>query len=243
MRMDGRPRIGLTCSALRAEGYYDPYLRAIESAGAEAVVIAPPTQRWDHGDTERILAGIDGLVIPGGWDVAPAEYGATPTDETTPLDRALDQAEAALVRGAIRASVPVFGICRGQQLINVALGGSLLQHIDGHAEAGQPRGRLAHTIAVKRDSDLGQVAPPQLMVNSMHHQAVRDLAPGLRATAHSPDGIIEALESTDSLVVAVQCHPEELVADHAWARALFARFVERGAARSRRPSAANAGQL
>lgn len=234
--MDGRPRVGLTCSPLRVEGYYDPYLRAIESAGAEPVRISPLPMQPGRDDTERILADIDGLVVPGGWDVAPEEYGGNRVTEMTQVDRALDQTEVALVRGAVTSGVPVFGICRGQQLINVALGGSLLQHIDGHDEPGQPRTRLAHAVVVDPESELGQVAPQPLMVNSLHHQAVDELAPGLRATAHSPDGIVEAFESPDGMVVAVQSHPEELIADEAWARALFARFVERSAARSRRPA-------
>jgi putative glutamine amidotransferase len=234
--MDGRPRIGLTCSPLRAEGYYDPYLEAIESAGAEAVVISPLPTQPSPEDTERILTGIDGLMVPGGWDVAPEEYGGNRVTEMTQLDRALDQTEAALVRGAVGSGVPVLGICRGQQLINVALGGSLLQHIDGHDGHGQPRSLLAHVVAIDPDSELGRVAPQELMVNSLHHQAVKDLAPGLRATAHSPDGIVEGLESADGMVVAVQSHPEELITDEPWARALFAQFVARSAGRARRPA-------
>jgi putative glutamine amidotransferase len=234
--MEGRPRIGLTCSPLREEGYYDPYLQAIESAGAEAVVIAPLPTQPGREDTDRILTGIDGLMVPGGWDVAPEEYGGNRVTEMTQLDRALDQTEVALVRGAVESGVPVLGICRGQQLINVALGGSLLQHIDGHDGHEHPRSSLAHLVAVDPESELGQVAPPQLMVNSLHHQAVKDLAPGLRATAHSPDGIVEGLESPDGMVVAVQSHPEELIAGEPWARALFAQFVERSAGRTRRPA-------
>jgi putative glutamine amidotransferase len=166
----------------------------------------------------------------------PEEYGGNRVTEMTQLDRALDQTEAALVRGAVDSGVPVLGICRGQQLINVALGGSLLQHIDGHDGHGQPRSLLAHVVAIDPDSELGRVAPQELMVNSLHHQAVKDLAPGLRATAHSPDGIVEGLESADGMVVAVQSHPEELITDEPWARALFAQFVERSAGRARRPA-------
>jgi putative glutamine amidotransferase len=236
--MEDKPRIGLTCSPLRVTGYYDPYLRAIESAGGEPVPISPLPSRPGHSDTARILAGIDGLVVPGGWDVGPEEYGGTAVSGMTEVDPALDQTEAALVRGAVETGVPVFGICRGQQLINVALGGSLLQHIEGHDGKGHSRGRLAHPVAVDPDSELGRIAPPVLMVNSIHHQAVDVLAPGLRSTAASPDGVIEAVESPDGMVVAVQSHPEELVADQAWARALFARFVERSGQASRPTSAA-----
>ncbi len=233
--MEARPRIGITCSPLRVEGYYDPYLRAIESAGAEPVVISPIPVQPSRADAERILAGIDGLIVPGGWDVSPEQYGGTRVTEMTQLDRALDQTEVALARGAAESGVPVLGICRGQQLINVALGGSLLPHIDGHDIQGHPRNRLAHLIEVDPDSDLGHVVPERFMVNSLHHQAVKDLASGLRATAHSPDGIIEALESSDGMIVAVQSHPEELVEDESWARALFARFIDRSTTARARP--------
>jgi putative glutamine amidotransferase len=238
--MGGRPRIGVTCSPLRREGYYDPYLQAIESAGGEAVVISPLPAVPGHDDAQRILAGVDGLVVPGGWDVAPEEYGGAAIDGVTEVDHPLDQTEVALVRGAVESRVPVFGICRGQQLINVALGGTLLQHIEGHDGHDHERTRMAHAVAVDPESELGRVAPQHLMVNSLHHQAIKDLAPGLRTTAVSPDGIVEAVESLDGLVVAVQSHPEELIADHSWARDLFARFVERSAGRTV-PSVPQAG--
>lgn len=230
--MERRPRIGITCSPLRVAGYYDKYLAAIEAAGADAVVIAPLPAAPGPGDAAGILSRIDGLMVPGGWDVSAEAYGGEALSEGTPVDPALDRTEVALVNGAVGSRTPVFGICRGQQLINVAFGGSLFAHIDDHDGHGQPRDILAHPVDVDPDSELGRVAPARLMVNSLHHQAVRDLAPGLRATAHSPDGIIEALESDDGLVVAVQSHPEELVGSQSWARDLFRRFVERSAARA-----------
>jgi putative glutamine amidotransferase len=227
-----KPRIGITCSPLRNVGYYDTYLRAIELAGGEPVVLAPRPSPLDAEAARGMLGGIDGLLVPGGWDLDPVWYGESRADESDELDPALDQTEIALVRDAVDNRVPVFGICRGQQVINVALGGSLLQHIDGHDMHGQARSLLAHAIDVNPDSELGQVMPDStVLVNSLHHQAVKAVAPGLRATAHSPDGIVEGLESPDGLVVAVQCHPEELVTDQSWAGALFDRFVARVAAR------------
>ncbi len=231
--MGAKPRIGITCSPLRVAGYYDPYLRAIDSAGAEPVVIEPLATRPDRRDTERILSGVDGLLVPGGWDVSPEEYGGQPVDDRTEIDPALDQTEVELVRGAAEMGTPVLGICRGQQLINVALGGSLHQHIDGHDFHGQPRHTLAHAVEVEPDSELGRITAETLMVNSLHHQAIDALAPTLRATAYSPDDIIEAIESADGAIVAVQAHPEELIDYHSWARALFERFVERSADRAR----------
>ena len=231
--MGARPRIGITCSPLRVAGYYDAYLHAIESAGAEPVVIVPVAGGPDADDATRILGDVDGLLVPGGWDIAAEEYGGEPVSDVVQVDHALDKTELALVRGAAKWGTPVLGICRGQQLINVALGGSLLQHIDGHDTHGQPRHTLAHAVEVEEDSELGRVAARTLMVNSLHHQAIKDLAPALRATAHSPDDIIEAVENGDGTIVAIQAHPEELFEYHSWARDLFARFVQRSAARAR----------
>ncbi len=119
-------------------------------------------------------------------------------------------------------------------MINVAIGGSLRQHLDGHDMHGHPRDLLAHPIEVVPGSELAQRAPDDtLMVNSLHHQAVKDVAPGLHETAHSPDGIVEGIESADGLIVAVQCHPEELLGQQGWAMALFQRFVERVAEHER----------
>jgi putative glutamine amidotransferase len=122
----------------------------------------------------------------------------------------------------------VLGICRGQQVINVAMGGSLLQHLDGHEVRSFGRNHLAHTIEVEPRSELGRAAGLQkLRVNSLHHQAIGKLAPGLRQTARGDDGTVEGVETSDGLIVAVQCHPEELATDLPWARKLFERFVER----------------
>jgi putative glutamine amidotransferase len=133
-----------------------------------------------------------------------------------------------LVRGAVDSQVPVFGICRGQQVINVALGGTLLQHVEGHDQHGRPRHELAHEVVVEPDSELRSVVPGGVLeVNSLHHQAVKVPAPALRVTARSHDGVVEGMESRDGLIVAVQCHPEELVERQSWALGLLRRFVER----------------
>ncbi len=164
-------------------------------------------------------------------------------EETADVDLPLDRTEIALVRAAVDAGVPVFGICRGQQVINVALGGSLFQHIDGHDMHGHPRDLLAHPIDVAPGSELSKVIPADtVMVNSLHHQSVKDVAPGLHVTARSPDGVVEGIELSDGLVVAVQCHPEELLGQDGWALSLFRRFVDRvGESDRRRAAAPNSG--
>jgi putative glutamine amidotransferase len=219
-----RPRVGVSCSSLRPPAYYDPYLRAIEAAGADPLRVTGV----EPAETAALLGQFDGFLLPGGWDIDPAEYGEPPQREAELVDHQLDRMEIALVRAAVEARTPVFGICRGQQLINVALGGSLWQHIEGHDMHGHPRDLLAHSVTIDAHSGMAKaVRDSTVMVNSLHHQAVKQPADGLRVTARSPDGVIEALESPDGAVIAVQCHPEELDDAHPWARDLFERFVER----------------
>jgi putative glutamine amidotransferase len=171
---------------------------------------------------------VDGLLLPGGADVDPAFYGADPDPRLGTVDRELDQTELALFRQARESGRPVFGICRGQQLINVAMGGTLVQHLDGHEARALGRAHLAHRVEVEPTSELGRAAgEDSIAVNSLHHQAVDRVAPGLRPTARTAEGVVEALETEDGSVVAVQCHPEELATDLPWARSLFEGFVDR----------------
>jgi len=195
----------------------------VEAAGAQAVYLPPGTGS---------VAGLDGLLLPGGWDVDPALYGEKPDPKTGDIDPELDETEIRLFKLARTEQIPVLGICRGQQVINVAMGGTLLQHLDGHEVRAFGRKHLAHTAAVDPASELGHAAESrEIKVNSLHHQAVRSVAPGLRQTATGDDGTIEGLESDDGLIVAVQCHPEELTGDLPWAKKLFERFVARARAR------------
>jgi len=195
----------------------------VEAAGAEAVYLPPGTGS---------LAEVDGLLLPGGWDVDPALYGEEADAKVGDIDPELDETEIRLFKDARGREIPVLGICRGQQVINVAMGGSLIQHLEGHEVRAYGRKHLAHTAAVDPESELGQAAEGRdIQVNSLHHQAVRSVAPGLRQTATGDDGTIEGLETDDGLVVAVQCHPEELTGDLPWASKLFERFVARARAR------------
>ena len=137
--------------------------------------------------------------------------------------------EIPLARTAFEGEKSILAICRGQQVLNVALGGTLIQHLETHprGESHGDRIALLHTVRLDPHSVLGELIGPSLEVNSLHHQAVKDVAPGLRAVGWSEDGVIEALESDSGSVLAVQCHPEELVATQPWARRLFAAFVAR----------------
>jgi putative glutamine amidotransferase len=214
-----KPKIGITTSPRRGDQYYAAYRRAVVEAGAEPVDLPPGTAS---------LPNLDGLLLPGGEDVDPSFYGEVPDAKTGPVDRDLDETELDLFRQAREQNLPVLGICRGQQVINVAMGGSLVQHLEDHEVRAHGRSHLAHAIDVDPSSELGRAAGDhKIRVNSLHHQAIRRLAPGLHQTARADDGTVEAVESDDGLVIAVQCHPEELTTDLPWARTLFERFVAR----------------
>ena len=230
--MAEKPKIAITVSPRRGEPYYLPYRKAVEAAGAEPVELPPGTSS---------LPEVDGLLLPGGWDVDPAFYGEQKDEKVGPIDRELDETELRLFQQAREQEIPILGICRGQQVINVALGGSLVQHLEDHDVRGFGRSHLAHTIEViDPSSELGHAAGEhKIRVNSFHHQAIRRLAPGLHETAKGEDGTVEGVESDDGLIVAVQCHPEELWRKNDWARRLFSAFVEAatGTGRSiRRPT-------
>jgi len=182
-----------------------------------------------------LVASIDGLLLTGGGDVAPGRYGAHPVAETTNVDPARDDFELALVEAAFERSLPVLAICRGMQLLNVALGGSLVQHVpaatgsvhdhvDRYAEA-------VHKVRIDPDSHLAEaLGVVSAEVNSIHHQAVERAAPGARAVAWAPDGTVEAIEIPGRPhVVAVQWHPE-LLEDWPEQQGLFRQLVVDAAA-------------
>ncbi|HKR99061.1 MAG TPA: gamma-glutamyl-gamma-aminobutyrate hydrolase family protein [Candidatus Dormibacteraeota bacterium] len=222
------PKIGITCSPRRGADYYTRYLRLIEAAGGRPLVIEPMLAP-DELHAAALMGTLDGLVLPGGWDIDPPMYGEKRTiPETEDVDHPLDSTERQLVRSAVRAGVPVFGICRGLQMVNVALGGTLRQHIDKHDTHDEGRDVLCHEIVIEPGSELmGAFGSSPVMVNSLHHQAVKRVAPSLRVTAKSTDGIVEGVESAYRMVVAVQCHPEELLDAQPWALSLLQRFMDR----------------
>jgi gamma-glutamyl-gamma-aminobutyrate hydrolase PuuD len=237
-----RPLIGVTVGNRRGAvprlAVNSAYVNGVHAAGAD-VVLLPPSP---NGVAPALLDRLDGILLPGGADVSPASYGERPREGLEEVD---DDLDLLLVHDAVDRRLPLFGICRGHQVVNVALGGTLYQDLacDGattvrHATP-QERGRdhLAHPIEVESGSRLRDVlGAGTVLVNSFHHQAVRRLAPGLMVTARNPgDGIVEGLESPDGLILTVQCHPEELTAGHAWARALFSALVTAAAERSRAP--------
>jgi putative glutamine amidotransferase len=212
------------------------YVEALRTVGAIPWLI--PLLPHDPDTMTDIFERLDGIFLTGGVDVDPSRYGEArhPKCGTTDPDR--DAIEILLLNHAKNAGKPVLAVCRGIQILNVACGGSLYQDVSAMVPAAmkhdyfptpaQPsRSYLAHDVTVKSDSLLGDILGESVVpVNSMHHQAIKDLAPGLRPTAFAPDGIIEAVEAVDCpFVMAVQWHPEELSESQPGMKRLFSSFV------------------
>lgn len=180
------------------------YPRLVQRAGGLAVMLPPDAP--EHASAT--VARLDGLVIAGGPDVEPARYGAERDPRTGPPARARDTWELALIEAALSTGVPLLGVCRGMQLLNVALGGTLVQHIDGHAEAVGVFG--GHPVTPVPGTLYAGVVPEEVFVPTYHHQAVDRLGTGLVPSAHAADGTVEALElpSGRGWVLGVQWHPE-----------------------------------
>jgi putative glutamine amidotransferase len=213
------------------------YIEELRKVGAVPWVI--PLIPHDPATLEEIFVRLDGVFLTGGVDVDPSCYGEpkSPLCGTTDPDR--DAVEIALLQHALKRQLPVFAVCRGIQILNVACGGTLYQDVAAQVPAAlkheyfpsptQPdRKFLAHDVAVKPGSRLSRILRDAVVpVNSMHHQAIKDLAPNLVATAHAPDGIIEAVEGKDEpYLVGVQWHPEELTESHPGQARLFSTFAE-----------------
>ncbi len=220
-----------------------PYLRAIERAGGLPVVL-PPLR---PAAIAPLLDRLSGICLSGGPDLDPAGYGATAHAQLGDTEADLDRFELEVAREADRRGMPVLGICRGQQALNVARGGTLHQHLpdvtDGTVDHRQvlPGTQPTHDVSVAPGSLLGAIlGSGAARVNSFHHQAVDRLGAGLRAVAWSPDGVVEAIEATGGgLFLGVQWHAEGLVDDPAQMR-LFERLVQDAAARSGQPARAAA---
>ena len=214
------------------------YSRVVATAGGLPVMIP----LLEEEDTLRaIYDRLDGVLLPGGVDVNPTTYNESPLPTCGRLDPARDRVELAFARWSIDEGKPLFGLCRGLQIVNVALGGTLYQDIaaqrsdaikhDYFPTAGFTRDHLAHPVTVAAGSRLDAlIGTAPLRVNSMHHQAVKDLAPALVPTAVAPDGLIEAVESPEAaFLLGVQWHPESLTERDARMHRLVAGFVDAAA--------------
>jgi putative glutamine amidotransferase len=235
-----RPIIGVTTSRYtlpervnqhRVYLAFVTYTTMVRAAGGIPVSLTP-------GGTDEVPALIDrldGLLLAGGGDVDPDRYGGTPHESVYGIDPARDEFEIALAREARDRRLPTLFICRGMQVLNVALGGTLITDIASagpalidHQRIDQPAGTRQHTVDIDPGSSTATaLGTTTVTVNSLHHQAIRDLAPGLAVTGRAPDGIIEAVASTDDWPMwAVQWHPESLGADDEPSLRLFEHLVQ-----------------
>ena len=216
-----RPLIGVTTSELRPSGLStlrrqgEPdhpemalgmtYLQAIERAGAVPVVLPPCVS-----DLESLISRLDGVCLSGGPDLDPEAYGARERHgELGPTEPSLDAFELALASAALDRGMPLLGICRGSQALNVACGGTLHQHLPGHRQS-EPGCRVTHEVEVLTGTRLaGLLGAGTHAVNSFHHQAVDQLGRGLRIAARAADGTVEAIEGP-GFAIGVQWHAEAL---------------------------------
>ncbi len=176
----------------------------------------------------------DGLLLPGGADVDPVFYGEEPEWKIGSTDYKVDRFEIDVIRAFYRAGKPIFGICRGIQVLNIALGGTVYQDLQTDLPAASIRHAQGafgayptHHVRLEKGSALYAALGPVAYVNSRHHQALKKVAAGLCVTARAADGVIEGVESASRQVVAVQWHPENMWQDHPEMRRLFEDFVER----------------
>ena len=205
---DGAERAGVNAA----------YVLSIAKAGGIPILLTSPI---GADAAARPVEMIDGLVLTGGHDVDPQWYDEHPSPALGPVDPHRDAFELALFHAARSRGIPILGICRGLQLVNVAMGGTLYQDLpseqpgDVHHDPAVPRDARTHSISLAGGSRLQDaLGTHELVTNSFHHQAIKDLAPGLVVTARADDGVIEGVEgSNDDWLLAVQWHPEEFHQD------------------------------
>ncbi|HET9275553.1 MAG TPA: gamma-glutamyl-gamma-aminobutyrate hydrolase family protein [Gemmatimonadales bacterium] len=247
-----RPLIGIPAQTLQAiDGIPEAlphswvmnsrYYLAAASAGGAPVMV--PLLADDPESLRAVYERLDGIFLAGGVDMDPCTFGAAPHPRLGRTDPARDTVELTLARWAVEDRKPLLGLCRGLQVINVALGGTLYQDIEAELPgaikhdyvptAGFSRDYLAHQVALADGSRLAEAfEAPAVAVNSMHHQAIHRLAPALLVSARAPDGVVEAVESgTDHFLVGVQWHPEMFEQSDPRTRRLFQAFI--AAARGR----------
>ncbi len=233
------PTVGLTCTTIQTHrrpprlGGNRAYVDALVRAGAAPLLIPHLT---DRALLHIVYGLLDGLLLPGGEDLDPTHYGESRHQRCGPADLERDEVELTITRWAMDDRKPLLAICRGAQVLNVALGGSLYQDIQALAPVAEkhdwkpdyPRDLLSHTVAVTPHTRLAHiVGAASVPVNSLHHQAIRRVAPGLTVAACAPDQIVEAVEAEGHpFAIGVQWHPEELASEDVRAQRLFDALVD-----------------
>ncbi|MBI1736653.1 MAG: gamma-glutamyl-gamma-aminobutyrate hydrolase family protein [Candidatus Rokubacteria bacterium] len=239
-----RPLIGISTS-VTVDRYPErayvnaSYLRAVQGAGGVPVLLPP---QLDEGARHALWQRIHGLVLTGGGDIDPARFGETRHATVYEVSAARDALELDLARSALDGEVPLFAICRGIQVLNVVLGGTLVQDIPSevgtsivHSQK-ERRDQRTHSVTVSGETRLADVlGAHDVTVNSFHHQSIRKLGSGLRDVAWAPDGVIEGVELAGApmLVLGVQWHPEDLVDTDPAAANLFRALVDAASQRTR----------
>ncbi|EFH87592.1 gamma-glutamyl-gamma-aminobutyrate hydrolase [Ktedonobacter sp. SOSP1-85] len=234
-----RPLIGIPCHAgVGAESdrpiFYNniAYIRAVEAAGGVPILI-PILD--DLAGLQTLLPRLDGLLLSGGIDLHPRHYNEEPHPMLGKTNPQLDDLELELVRWVVRENLPTIGICRGMQMLNVALGGSLYQDLEAqypqslkHPNWELPRNQIVHRINVQEESRMATILGKyDLGVNSLHHQAVKEPGSGVIISGRAEDGVAELLEIPDHrFMLAAQCHPEEIWNDEPAWKNLFGAFIE-----------------
>lgn len=232
-----RPRIGITSwhhrdDDERWEAVLEGYPRAVLDAGGLPLIL--PISHAAPALVEAYLEVIDGLLLTGGADIHPSFYGQVVLERCGEIDEERDRFEMELVHAARSRDLPLLGICRGLQVLNVALGGSLYQDLSyrkgtdpAHQSSRERRGGPAHRVTIMEGSRLAEILGAQeLHVTSTHHQIIRDLAPDLTVNAIASDGVVEGVEGPGRFLLAVHWHPERMVTRHPEQLALFRALVE-----------------
>jgi putative glutamine amidotransferase len=223
------PIIGITTETNEQNEYVLPveYIEAVRRAGGIPLLLPP-----GEPQIEELLKPLDGLILSGGGDIDPLHYGSDGHPAVYLVDGPRDAMELALAQAAARRQLPTLGVCRGAQLINVALGGTLVEHLPDEtdntlAHRQEPSGAVPHAVAITPGSRLAAVLGEEVVVGaSWHHQAIRAVAPGLAVTARAADGTIEAVELPGHhWFLAVQWHPEMTAAADPVQQRLFDALV------------------
>src|ERR1044071_3703486 len=224
-----KPLIGIGSDVFIPEGERDrafvftTYVDALRRAGAVPVLIPPQPE-----NAADVVDDLDGLLLAGGDDCDPAAYGEPRHPTVEPMDARRQANDLALAKLAREKGLPTLGICLGVQVMNVAAGGTLIQHIESDIDhASEPSDRHRHEVTLDSATKLASIlGDGHMNVNSSHHQAIKDVGRGLRVTAHAPDGIVEGLEDPrHRFYVGVQWHPEDMPKDDS-ATKIFRAFVE-----------------
>ena len=234
-----RPVIGVVCAKMYfpnnpLDQYFyvgSGYVDGIARSGGIPLIM--PLLGIQDPPFEAMLESLDGLIFTGGEDPAPHLYGEEPLQRLGDVEYERDLAELAVIKLALEQKKPMLGICRGMQIMNVACGGTLIQDIPSqvpgafqHAQKGS-RQYGAHKVQLQQGFVSDALGTNEILVNTSHHQAVKDIAPGFRVTGVAADGVVEAIESLDGLHVGLQWHPERMWGHDANMRKIAEAFVER----------------